>query len=198
MVNNVGIGSNALWPSNNVKTKNQQQTPHVPQGFGRVGGNLTATAPNLTERESEIFDRIRDMVGGPVKFNLGCYTGECGRTITTIGFVIGATERTPFMITHDMLREMAADENVYRERMAWVQEMLQLQNDSERSFAENKMRTAQEDAERRGNAIRSKVQSVVDSFWNVDRNENGSVAQANQNQIREQVANRYEQNLSIQ
>jgi len=165
MITNVNTASTSIWPNVSRQSNNRQQSPPVPQGFGRIGSNLSSDASGLTGRETEIFNRIQDKVGGPVKFNMGDYTCEQGRTLTVLGFTgfSASGERSPFMITHDMLREMAADENVYRERMAWVQEMLTQQNFMEKSLAENKMNAAREDAERRGNAVRAKVMSVVDS-----------------------------------
>ena len=173
MVNNVGTNSSAIWLSANKQTNKRQQAPHVPQGFGRIGANLSASVPDLTDRETEILNRIRDKVGGSVKFNMGDYTGDCGLTLSVLGFTgfSASGERSPFMITHGMLQQMAADDSVYHERMAWVQEMMQQQNTMERALAENKMRAAREDAERRSNAIRANVISIADSFWLDNQNE---------------------------
>ena len=200
MINNVNTSATTPWSMVGRQSNGRQQSPHIPQGFGRIGANLSATMPGITEREEEILNQIRDKVGGSVKFNLGDYTNDAGQTLTVLGFTgFGASgERSPFMITHDMLREMATDENVYRERMAWVQEMLTQQNFMERSLAENRMRAAQEDAERRGNAVRANIMSVADSFWLDNQNDGSSTTQAIQNQTTGQVAGRYEQMLSGQ
>ena len=166
MIANINTTSTATWLSVNKQANNRQQ-PHVPQGFGRIGANLSSDVSGLTDKETEIFNKIQDKVGGLVKFNMGDYVCESGRKLTVLGFTgfSASGERSPFMITHDMLREMAADENVYHKQMAWVQEMLAQQNNTEKSLAENKMKAAQEDAERRSNAVRANIVSVVDSFW---------------------------------
>ena len=198
MINNVNTSSSTLWSNISRQVNNRQQQPHVPQGFGRIGANLSEDVSGLTDRETEIFNQIRDKIGGPVKFNLGDLTSDCGRTISVLGFTgfSALGERSPFMITHDMLREMATDENVYRERMAWVQEMLTQQNHMEKALAENKMRAAQEDIERRSNAVKANIMSVVDSFWLDNQNEGSTATQSIQNQVSQQVAERYEQMLS--
>ena len=167
----------------------------LPNNFVQVNPNLVDTIPGLTEREAEILESIRELVGGSVMFNLGKHTSSNGLTVVQTGF---NGRNTPFMVTHGMLREMAADENVYREQMELIQKSVRIQNDRERSFAENKTRAAQEDSERRSDVIRANVTVLTDLFWLNNQNEGSIITQPIQNQITQQVLGSYEQNLLIQ
>jgi hypothetical protein len=186
----------SLFPKTSRQANSGQQ-PHVPQSFGRLGSNLSETMPDLTDREAEILNHIRKAAGGPVKFNLGDYTSACGLTISTLGFNgAGACgTRSPFMITHKMLSEMAADEVVYRERMAWIQEILHEQNTLEASLADGKRKAEQEDAERKAQQIRMRIMSAT-GFWDDNQREGLSTSQSGH--LVQKMADSYEQMISVQ
>ncbi|MCL2357998.1 MAG: hypothetical protein FWC70_12740 [Defluviitaleaceae bacterium] len=124
----------------------------LPENFFQVMPRLADTVAGLTERESEILESIRKSADGSVMFNLAEHTGSCGLTVVQTGF---NGRNTPFMVTHGMLREMAADENVYREQMEQIQILVRSQNNREKP--ENIIRAAQQEAERRSYAIRAKM-----------------------------------------
>ena len=79
------------------------------------GRNLTSSTQGLSKREKEIMKEIENMVGGPVKLNLGTKCETSGFTIAFKGFggASASGVRDPFMITPDMLKEMAGDEGKY-------------------------------------------------------------------------------------
>jgi len=175
----------------------RQQASSFREGFSYVGANVAETIPNLTDREVEILNRIKKAVGGPVKFSFGDYTSACGLTISTLGFNgAGACgTRSPFMITHGLLREMAEDESVYRERMGWIREALHEQNTLETSLADSRRKAEQEDAERKAQQVRMRIMATTD-FWNDIQREGQSRSQSNQ--FVQKMVGSYEQMLSVQ
>jgi len=164
--------------------------------------NTAETVSGLNYRETEILNQIRDKVstglGVPVKFNLddGKQT-ERGLTLTLIG-TGGASAcgtRQPFMITRNMLSQMAECENKYRQLMSMVQEQIQQTISHENDLRSNLHQAEQEDAERRSHQIRNSMLAVLD-FWNENRSEGRSWTQPLQGQALQNVSGRYEQMLS--
>jgi len=192
MLNSVNANSPTPWANVNRKIGTGQQST----GPNRT---LKETVSDLTDRESEILARIREMVGSPVKFNMGDYTcNDRGLTLFMVGFDgVGASGyRPPFMITRDMLREMADDESVYHDRMEWVREALQHQSERERVFNEARLIIEQDEAERRAQQMRARIQEVTDSIWADDSRNNLSSLQSRQAQSARQAIAQYEQNLA--
>ena len=175
--------------------------------FGHVGNtspwlsgrNLTASTQGLSNREKEILNEIQNMVGGPVQLNLGTKCETSGFTIAFKGFggASASGVRDPFMITKNMLREMAEDENKYNEWLSWIREQMQQQTELESWLSNNKRRAEQEDAERRSHQIRVSMMSVLD-FWNENNGEGRSWTQPVQGQALQNMLGRYEQMLSSQ
>jgi hypothetical protein len=107
--------------------------------FGRpfaIGHNVAKTIPGLSYRETEILGEIREKVstslGIPVKFNLGRQS-DCGLTIALVGMT-GASacgNRPPFLLTRNILTEMAEDEGKYQKRMSWIQQEMRQQAELE-------------------------------------------------------------------
>ena len=177
------------------------QVNPIARSFPAWGNNAAKTASGLSCRETEILNQIRGKVsaglGVPVKFNEG-EQSDCGQfTIALVG-MNGASAcgtRHPFLITRNMLTQMAECEDKYRHFMSMVQEHIQQVITLENSLRANQEQAEQEDAERRSHQIRNSMLSVLD-FWNENRGEGHSWMQATQGQALQQVANRYEQMLS--
>ena len=166
--------------------------------------NIAETVSGLNYRETEILNQIRDKVstglGVPVKFNLddGKQT-ERGLTLTLIG-TGGASAcgtRQPFMITRNMLSQMAECENKYRQLMSVVQEQIQQTISLENALRANQQQAKQEDVERRSQQIRNSMLYAFD-FWNENRGEGRSWTQSIQGQALQNMVGRYEQMLSGQ
>jgi len=163
--------------------------------------NATKNANGLNYRETEIFNQIRDKVssslGVPVKINEGS-TSDCGQfTIALIGAggASASGTRQPFMITRNMLAQMAEDENKYNHFMSMIQNQMQQTISLENSLRANLHQADQEDADRRSQQIRNSMLCTFD-FWNENRNESRSWLQAAQGNNRQVLAGRYESMLA--
>ncbi|MCL2386036.1 MAG: hypothetical protein FWC89_00660 [Defluviitaleaceae bacterium] len=152
MISNVN--SNSVPFFINPNNRGRGKAIPLPENFVQVKPKLVDTVVGLTERENEILASIRKLVDGSVMFNLAEHTSSCGLTVVQTGF---DGRNTPFMVTHGMLREMAEDENVYREQMEQIQLLVRSQNNRDRHLSENTIRAVQQDAERRSYAIRAKM-----------------------------------------
>jgi len=166
-------------------------------------GNTSKTASDLNYRETEILNQIRDKVsaglGVPVKINAGSQS-DCGQFNVALIGVGGASAcgtRQPFLITRNMLTQMAEDENKYSQLMSMIQEQIQQVITLENSLRSNQHQAEQENTERKSHQIRNNMLSVLD-FWNENRSEGRSWTQSTQGQALQQIANRYEQMLSAQ
>jgi len=179
---------------NGVGLNNVRNTPAM-----QSGRNLTSSTQGLSYRETEILNQIQSTVGGPVKINLGSTCEISGFTIAFKGFggASASGVRDPFMVTKNMLREMAENENKYNEWMSWVREQMQQQTELESWLSNNKRMAEQEDAERRSHQIRVNMMSVLD-FWNDNRTDGHSWSQPVQGQAFQNMVGRYEQMLSGQ
>ena len=168
----------------------------------RMRSNVTKDESGLSYRESQILSLIRDIVGGPVELNLG-QRSDCGLTIAALGFAgaSGCGSRPSFLITPNILREMAECEDKFHEHMSWIQRAVQQQTELENFLRNNKNKVQnnqdQQEVERRSLQIRLNMMSVLD-FWNENRDENRSWIQPIQGQSMQQMASRYEQMLSVQ
>jgi len=143
------------------------------------GNNVVKNVEGLSIREEEILAQLRQMLqeglGVPVKFNLG-YTSSGGLTVAFVG-IIGANadrERLPFLITRNMLSEMAADEAAYRKWMDMAKRQIDEIPKKEDALRANMQKHEQNMSERRQMLSRARMQLMFD-FWNV--NKSGSAAQ---------------------
>ena len=160
----------------------------------------------LSNREKEIFNQISDKVsaqlGVPVIINKGTQS-DCGQFNLALTGVVGVTAngpRAPFLITTNMLTQMAECEEKYNFLMAKIQEQIQTaimrENQARANFAKAEQMDAEEDAQRREQQIRNSLMQMTD-FWNVDRRELQSQMRTAQGQaIQQRIANQYEQMLS--
>ena len=121
---------------------------------------------NLTFREREILNKIRNVVGSDVVVAeldqigggfRGGFIGFSGASATG--------EREPFRITPQMLAEMAENEDKFQEWMSTFQQQAAQQSDLENWLAENKRLAEEEDAERRAHQARVRMMIKTD-FWN--------------------------------
>jgi len=153
----------------------------------------SAASPSLTSRETEILSQIQKMVGGSVKVNEGSQSA-CGLNIALIGFngasVCGT--RSPFMVTPNMLREMAEDDDKFQHWMSWIQQGMQRQTSFEGWLQDNKRQAEEMDADRRSQQIRTSMMSALD-FWNENSGERQSWVQLGQGQAIQQKIARFEQ-----
>ena len=160
----------------------------------------------LSNREKEIFNQISDKVsaqlGVPVIINKGMQS-DCGQFNLALTGVVGVTAngpRDPFLVTPNMLTQMAECEEKYNFLMAKIQEQIQTaimrENQARANFAKAEQMDAKEDAQRREQQIRNSLMQMTD-FWNVDRRELQSQMRTAQGQaIQQRIANQYEQMLS--
>ena len=134
------------------------------------GRNLTTSTQGLSYREVEALNKIKDAVGSSVKLNLGTTCEKTGLTITFKGF-LGASAcgtRGPFMVTHQILSEMAEDQDKFNKWMQWVQDSLHQQSGLENWLKNNKRIAQQEDAQNGVLQTRANNMCALD-FWNVHR-----------------------------
>jgi len=159
--------------------------------------NAHKTVSGLTNRETEVLNQIRDKVsaalGVPVMINKG-EQSDCGQFNMAFTGVVGVSAtgpRQPFLITPNMLTQMAEDENKFHHFMAKIQEQIETAIMRENQFRNNHAQAEQDDSERRGQQIRNSIMLMTD-FWNVDP----QASQKQSSQTPEQVAGRYEQMLT--
>ena len=135
--------------------------------------NTTKDETGLTYREREMLGKIRNMIGSPVKLNLGVQN-ESGFTLAETGFwpTPENSTRPPFLITQNILAEMAECEQKFNEHMIWIQRAIQQQAYLENSFGNVRSKVgtdpSQVEAERRSHQIRLSMMAALD-FWNVNQ-----------------------------
>jgi len=164
--------------------------------------NLVETASELTAKEKDVLNKIKDKVsstlGIPVMLDLG-KKSDCGQfTIASQGFVawLGqGAENSPFVVNRAMLSEMAEDEEKFQEWMKWIQERMGDRVTSNFTVR-NSGRTEQENAER-SQQMSVNMMAMLD-FWNNSRGEGWLRTQPIQGQAYQKMIERYEQMLSFQ
>jgi hypothetical protein len=116
----------------NANNSFRQRSP-IPDG-------VVASIDNLTDRESEIINQIKARVGIPVKIDLGreFETAKGTFTLQSMGFTsTGATgdaRNRVFLLSRQMLADMAADDTRYRDIMASIENAIALENENQAKF----------------------------------------------------------------
>jgi len=123
---------------------------------------------DLNFRETEIVRRIQDKLsslGSSLKFDVG------HNSVSVTMFIGGKTDApAPFVLSRQLLAEMAEDEDKYREWMSKIQDMVSQRRANQfgvsgQSEIENHL--AQKAAELRSHQIRVGMMYALD-FWNED------------------------------
>jgi len=183
-----GIGANMVRVGYAQNNSFRQRSPMY----------VATSVSDLNFRETEIVNRIQNKLsslGSSLKFDVG------HNSVSLTMFIGDKTDNPPpFVLSRQVLAEMAEDKNVYREWMSKIQEMVSQQSGNQFSASgqgEVENYLAERNVERRSQQIRANMMSVLD-FWNENRNEGRSWLQATQGKAVQQIANRYEQMLSGQ